>query len=175
MPYCVSSLFVVILGYIVDKIKKRSNVVIASCSFITITYLIMMIIETEPTLNSNEIVRWIPSFLLGLCIAIFCAILVPTVPMLVNPKLLGTGFGIMEMLQNFALGVFPLLAGALRESKGENKLEGFHFQTLFFFLISCLCTGISIILKSVDLTTGNRLDVKDFRKKYLEHFLHEKP
>lgn len=55
-----------------------------------------------------------PSFLLGICIAIFCTIIVPTVPMLVPPKLLGTGFGMMEMLQNLALGVFPLVGGALR-------------------------------------------------------------
>jgi hypothetical protein len=57
-----------------------------------------------------------PSFLLGICIAIFCAIIVPTVPMLVPPKLLGTGFGIMEMLQNLALGVFPIIGGALQGS-----------------------------------------------------------
>lgn len=36
--------------------------------------------------------------------------------MLISPKLLGTGFGLMEMLQNLALGVFPLIGGALQES-----------------------------------------------------------
>lgn len=37
--------------------------------------------------------------------------------MICPPELLGTGFGMMEMLQNFALGVFPLLAGAIRETQ----------------------------------------------------------
>jgi hypothetical protein len=74
----------------------------------------MMFIEATESLRSTEFVRWVPSFLLGICIAIFCAIIVPTVPMLVQPKLLGTAFGIMEMLQNLALGVFPLIGGALR-------------------------------------------------------------
>ena len=55
-----------------------------------------------------------PAFLLGICIAIFCSVIVPTVPMLVPAKQLGTGFGIMEMLQNLALGVFPLISGFLR-------------------------------------------------------------
>ena len=52
--------------------------------------------------------------LLGICVAIFCTIVVPTVPMLVKPKLLGTGFGIMEMIQNLGLATFPIIAGAIR-------------------------------------------------------------
>jgi len=92
--------------------------------------------------------------------------------MLVPPKLLGTGFGIMEMLQNLALGVFPLVSGFLR-STTENELEGFHLQTLFFFVISCLVTGISFILKAIDVTSGRKLDIKDFRKQYLKKLLKE--
>ena len=74
----------------------------------------MMVMESTEVMKESSFVRWVPSFLLGICIAIFCAIIVPTVPMLISPKLLGTGFGIMEMLQNLALGIFPLLGGALR-------------------------------------------------------------
>ena len=92
--------------------------------------------------------------------------------MLVPPKLLGTGFGIMEMLQNLALGVFPLIGGALRETQ-EVEAIGFHYQTLFFFLVSCFCTGVSVVLKGVDLTTGRKLDIKDFRQQYLRKVLGE--
>ena len=31
--------------------------------------------------------------------------------------------------------------------------------------------GISFILKSIDATSGNKLDVKDFRKKYVKKLL----
>jgi len=133
----------------------------------------MMFTEANASMRNTEFVRWIPSFLLGICIAIFCSIIVPTVPMLVQPKLLGTGFGIMEMLQNLALGIFPLVGGALRGTQGDNHAQGFHLQTLFFFLISCICLGVSILLKAIDVTSGRRLDVKDFRKQYLKKFLKE--
>jgi hypothetical protein len=76
------------------------------------------------------------------------------------------------MLQNLALGIFPLMGGIIRGTE-ESAAKGFHLQTLFFFLVSCLCTGISFILKSVDLTTGGKLDVKDFRKQYLKNVLGE--
>jgi hypothetical protein len=52
--------------------------------------------------------------LLGGCIAIFCTVIVPTVPMIVKPSLLGTSLGIMEVVQNFALGLFPIIAAAIR-------------------------------------------------------------
>ena len=74
----------------------------------------MMFTESTEALRSSSFVVWLPSFLLGICIAVFCTIIVPTIPMLVPPKLMGTGFGIMEMLQNLALGVFPLIGGMLR-------------------------------------------------------------
>lgn len=77
------------------------------------------------------------------------------------------------MLQNLALGVFPLLGGALRDTQGENRAQGFHLQTSFFFIISCLCVGVSIILKGIDMTSGCKLDVKDFRKQYLQKILKE--
>ena len=113
-----------------------------------------------------------PSILLGICIAMFCSIIVPTVPMLVPAKLMGTGFGLMEMLQNLALGVFPLISGLLRES-ADNDAKGFHKQTLFFFIISCVCTGICFLLKAIDVTSGCKLDIKDFRKKYIKKLVSE--
>ena len=117
MPYVVSSLLVVPLGFITEKFKNRGYVLIASCGFITATYAFMIFTETDVTLRGSTFVPWIPVFLLGVCIAIFCAIIVPTVPMVVPPELLGSGFGMMEMLQNLALCVFPLLAGVIRETQ----------------------------------------------------------
>lgn len=102
------------MGYTVDKVGRRSIVIIVSCGFILFTYIFMMYLETDVTLRTTEWVRWIPTGLLGVCIAIFCTVIVPTVPMLVKPSLLGTGLGIMEVVQNLALGLFPLIAGAIR-------------------------------------------------------------
>ncbi len=51
---------------------------------------------------------------LGICCALFCTAIVPSVPMIVESRLFGTAFGLMEMLQNLALATFPLIAGAIR-------------------------------------------------------------
>ena len=108
---------------------------------------------------------------MGLGIGLFCTVIIPTLPMTVNPKLLGTAFGLMEVMQNLALGVFPILIGAIRQTSEDNELEGFHLESMFLFVISCICLGMSLILKSVDLVTGNQIDRKIFRKKYIKEVL----
>lgn len=100
--------------------------------------------------------------------AIFCTVVVPTVPMILSPKLFGTGFGMMEMLQNLGLSVFPLISGAIRETKPDSELKGFHRQTLFFFIVSCLCLGICIILYGLDYGRGKKLHRQDFRLTYVK-------
>lgn len=78
----------------------------------------MLAVETTPVLREGNIVKWIPVGLLGICVAIFCSVVVPTVPMVIPEKLFGTGFGIMEMIQNFGLSLFPLVAAEIREAEG---------------------------------------------------------
>lgn len=53
LPYCVSSLFVIILGYIVDRIQKRSYALIISCFFFTFTYLFMMVTESTHAMRES--------------------------------------------------------------------------------------------------------------------------
>lgn len=71
-------------------------------------------------MRASSVVPWIPVFLLGICVSIFCTVIVPTVPMLISPKLYGTGFGMMEMLQNLGLSVFPLISAAIRETEPKS-------------------------------------------------------
>lgn len=71
-------------------------------------------------MRKEEWIRWVPVSTMGIGVALFCTVIIPTLPMIVNPKLLGTAFGIMEVLMNLALGVFPLIIGEIRESvEGE--------------------------------------------------------
>jgi len=110
---------------------------------------------------------------MGIGIGLFCAVIIPTLPMIVNPKLLGTAFGLMEMLQNLFLGIFPIVIGEIRERVNYNILEGFHEDSMFLFMVSCLCLGLAFILKAVDMTSGSLIDKKNFRKKYIREVLKE--
>jgi hypothetical protein len=43
--------------------------------------------------------------------------------MICPPELLGTGFGLMEILENVALATFPLLSGYIRETQHDKANE----------------------------------------------------
>jgi MFS family permease len=47
LPYVVSSVLVPFMGYAVDKVGRRSIVLIFSCGFILFTYIFMMYLETS--------------------------------------------------------------------------------------------------------------------------------
>lgn len=139
--------------------------------FFWLSYVFMIIIEASVSLREAVWVRWLPVSCLGIGIGLFCSVVVPTLPMIVNPKLLGTAFGLMEMLQNLALGLFPLIIGAIRQRVSQDLLQGFHEQSLFLFLVGCIAIGLSFVLKAVDIVSGNHIDRKGFRKKFIEEVL----
>jgi hypothetical protein len=82
----------------------------------------MFYVETDQALRAEEWIRWVPVTFMGMGIGMFCTVIIPTLPMIVNPKLLGTAFGLMEMLQNLALGIFPLVIGEIRERVSYSTL-----------------------------------------------------
>ena len=47
LPYVVSTDAVIPMGFFADKIKNRGFTIIGSCGFISLTYLIMLYIETD--------------------------------------------------------------------------------------------------------------------------------
>lgn len=73
-------------------------------------------------MRAEEWIRWVPVSFMGIGIGMFCTVIIPTLPMIVNPNLLGTAFGLMEMLQNLALGLFPIIIGEIRERVSYNIL-----------------------------------------------------
>jgi hypothetical protein len=44
---------------------------------------------------------------------------------------------------------------------------------MLLFVVSCVCLGMSFILKSVDMVTGSMIDKKDFRKRYIKEVMKE--
>jgi hypothetical protein len=52
MPYFVGALLVPPLGYLAEKVKKRSYLIILNCFFFFLTYASMFYIETRSDLRA---------------------------------------------------------------------------------------------------------------------------
>jgi MFS family permease len=68
--------------------------------------------------------------ILGLSFSLVPAALWPAVPRLVKEKQLGTAYGVIAMIQNIGLGLFPLLAGRIRDHYGSYKPAMLMFSGL---------------------------------------------
>jgi hypothetical protein len=77
------------------------------------------------------------------------------------------------MIQNLALGGFPLIAVDILQSKEDNLLEVFHLQSLFFYFMCCICMILVIFLETADRVRGNNLTKKDFRATYISKVMKE--
>jgi hypothetical protein len=69
--------------------------------------------------------------------------------MIVDQRLFGTAFGLMEMLQNLALACFPIFASMIQNTVSDRR-EGFKRQTIFYFSISVVCLLFAILLAIID-------------------------
>lgn len=50
---------------------------------------------------------------IGICFAFYASVVIPSIPLVVKPNLIGTAFGLTGVFQNTALALFPLITGKL--------------------------------------------------------------
>lgn len=96
IPYVLSSILSPLIGILIDRIGKRSKFIIFTAFFFFITHVIF---ATLP--NSNEInyISIIPLISLGICYSLYAAVIMPSLPLVVDNKIIGTAFGLVGIFQ----------------------------------------------------------------------------
>ena len=91
---------------------------------------------------------------LGAAFVLVPAALWPAVPLIVRRGRLGTAFGVMTLIQNFGLMLFPYLNGFLRE-----RTETYTLSMLMFAVLGMAALGFAIFLRRDDRRTGRVLEL----------------
>ena len=126
-----SMLFAPFAGDLVDRIGRRSTLMIVGALLMVPAHLLLGLSHWSP----------IPMMvLLGAAFVLVPAAMWPSVPLLVKEKRLGTAFGLMTAIQNGGLALFPLLNGWLRDRTGtytatQIMFAGLGFAGLVFALL----------------------------------------
>eukprot|EP00392_Amoebophrya_sp_AT5.2_P003500 g3505.t1 len=86
--------------------------------------------------------------LLGGALCLFGAVMWPCIPLVVDPKLVGTAFGVTTAVQNMGLGVAPLAFTTLKDGSGG------EFGTTFAVIIASnvLAMAAGVYLRKIDKT-----------------------
>ena len=131
-------------GHYVDKVGKRTTIMIIGALVLIPSHLVMGLTNLYPV---------IPMITLGAAFVLVPAALWPAVPLVVKKERIGTAFGLMTMIQNIGLGGFPLLNGLLRDWTKSYTASMIMFASLGIFGLI-----FALLLKRADQKAGTILE-----------------
>ncbi|RKY81649.1 MFS transporter [candidate division KSB1 bacterium] len=131
-------------GHLVDKVGKRATLMIVGSLIMIPSHLLMGITKIYPA---------IPMMSLGIAFVLVPAAMWPSIPLIVEKKRVGTAFGLMTMIQNIGLGLFPFLNGKLRDLTHSYTSSMVMFASLGLFGLV-----FAILLRRADKKEGGVLE-----------------
>jgi MFS family permease len=117
-------------GWIVDRLGHRAAFMAAGS---------LLLLAVFPILAYTQADLWITTVMIGIAFSLVPAVLWPAMAYLVPANRLGTGYGLMTMLQNIGMMLFNLFAGLLNDTYGAGADNpGGYTPMLWMFLILSL-------------------------------------
>jgi len=112
-------------------------------------------------------VAFLAIIILGISFSLVPASLWPSVPKLVDAKLLGSAYAVIFWIQNIGLYAFPMIIGAvlMAANKGvENPLSyNYTWPMLLFALLGALALVFGLILKAIDAKKHYGLELPNIK------------
>lgn len=142
IPYIISACLSPILGGLVDRFGMRAVVA-------TIAPAVLVVVHS--LLGSTDCNPIGPLVGQGLAYSGFAAVLWPSVPLVVEAKYIGLGYGITTSVQNGGLAAFPLIIASIYSSSGHTYIPNVEY---FFVGLACLGVLVGIYLNLYDCTHG---------------------
>jgi len=136
-------------GAIVDRIGKRATLLIVGS---------LAMIPCHVAMAYTDISPWIPMIVLGFSFSLVPAALWPALPLMVKERNLGTAYGVIAMIQNVGLFIFPLAVGRIRDLTGSYKPA-----MIMFAALGVVGFLLAVWLKMIESKGGHYLE-KSYRK-----------
>lgn len=127
-----------LFGAVVDK---RGG----ALSLIAVASVMMVLVHIGFLASAYEWVNIHPTILmtfLGLAYSLGAACMWPILSLVVEERLVSTGYGVMTAVQNLGLAVFPMLIGKLQDAAGPHSKLKYTLPILIFIG----CEGVSLLL-----------------------------
>jgi MFS family permease len=131
-------------GHLVDKIGRRASLMIIGSLILIPSHLAMGVTRIYPVY---------PMITLGVAFVLIPAAMWPSIPLIVRKETVGTAFGLMTMIQNIGLALFPSLNGMLRDLTHSYTASQIMFASLG---VSGLI--FALLLKRADARQKNMLE-----------------
>lgn len=127
-----------LFGYLADRLGRRSLMMMIATLLMPLVFLI---------LGTTDWSLWISTALMGVSFSVVPAVIWPSTAMLVEPRRLGTAFGLINLLQNLCLAASNLAAGWLAEHGHASAANpGGYDGMLWYFGLLSVSAFASVVL-----------------------------
>ena len=116
----------------------------------------LLLAAVFPLLAYTNVSLWLVTVMIGIAFSLVPAVLWPAVPYVVEPTRLGTGYGLMTMLQNIGMMLANLGAGVLNDASraGSDNPAGYRPMLWMFLLLSLFGFVFAALLRIREKGSG---------------------
>jgi MFS family permease len=116
-------------GFLADRVGHRAALMGVGT---------LLLAAVFPLLALTGVNLWVATVLIGIAFSLVPAVLWPAVPYVVPAEKLGTAYGLMTMVQNIAMMLVNIGAGALNDLSGASDVNPAGYQPMLwlFFMLS---------------------------------------
>ncbi len=140
IPYIISAVCSPFLGKVVDNFGYRALIA---------TFAPFLLIWVHLSLAISTVTPEIPLAGQGLSYSAFAAVLWPSIPLVVEKRLIGLAYGVCTSVQNIGLATFPLMVAAIYEGSGGKYLPNVEF---FFMSLAVGGFVVGVYMNYYDAT-----------------------
>lgn len=157
-----------LLGNFLDRKGKGASMLMVGAILMVICHLVFALVLPALEGAIAVAVAYLSIILLGISFSLVPAALWPSVPKLVENKLLGSAYAVIFWIQNIGLYAFPMIIGAVLRSSNPgvtNPLEyNYTVPMLVFASLGILAFILGLFLKIEDKKKGYGLELPNIQK-----------
>jgi MFS family permease len=126
-------------GYLADRFGGRAAFLSFGAALMPVTFLLLATTHTS---------LWVSTALMGMAFSVIPAVIWPATAMLVEPRRLGTAFGLINVLQSLGMFASNWAAGALNDANraGAGHPAGYTPMLLLFLALSLVGLAATLAL-----------------------------
>ena len=153
------------LGNFLDRRGKGASMLILGALLMILCHLVFAFILP---VTKSVIIAYAAIILLGISFSLVPAALWPSVPKLIEPKLLGSAYALIFWIQNIGLYAFPMIIGSVLASSNPgvtNPLEyNYTAPMCVFASLGVVALLLGLYLKAIDKKGGYGLEEPNIKK-----------
>lgn len=153
------------LGNFLDRKGKGASMLILGALLMVVCHLVFAFVVPA---TQSVIITYAAIILLGISFSLVPAALWPSVPKLIDDKLIGSAYALIFWIQNIGLYAFPMIIGSVLRSSNPGVTDPLKYNytvpMLVFASLGVIALVLGFLLKALDKKKGYGLEQPNIQK-----------